>query len=135
MNAAQDAMIEAYRKWGNIEKPRGFVRKVAARCAGDELDGEGARSTREAKFAFRSPLPTLPDPLALAELADEQQEVLKRIRVLSPTQQKVLALLFDGHDRHEIAKDLGVEDATVRSHVRNIRRLLDDQWSQSGGDA
>lgn len=134
MNAAQEAMVVAYRGWRGIAKPKEFVRRVAVRCAAREVRGEEARSTREERFVRRDRDLHPPDPSALAELAEEQRDVLKRIRALSPVRQKILALLFDGHDRHEIARQLEVKDVTVRSHIRHIRHVLDDQWPQSGGD-
>jgi RNA polymerase sigma factor (sigma-70 family) len=54
----------------------------------------------------------------------EKDQLLGRMRSLSPRERTVLRLLHAGDDVRSIAEMLGVSEATVRSHVKAIRRKL-----------
>jgi DNA-binding CsgD family transcriptional regulator len=45
--------------------------------------------------------------------------------VLSPRQHEVLVLISHGVRAREIAAELGVTQATVRNHIRDVLRRLD----------
>jgi RNA polymerase sigma factor (sigma-70 family) len=54
----------------------------------------------------------------------DREELLARMQSLSPRERTVLRLLYAGDDVRTIAAMLGVSEATVRSHVKAIRRKL-----------
>lgn len=54
----------------------------------------------------------------------DREELLSRMQSLSPRERTVLRLLYAGDDVRTIAAMLGVSEATVRSHVKAIRRKL-----------
>jgi DNA-binding NarL/FixJ family response regulator len=54
----------------------------------------------------------------------EDEELLDRMRRLSPRELLVLESLAAGERSTEIADSLGVAESTVRTHVRSIRRKL-----------
>jgi RNA polymerase sigma-70 factor (ECF subfamily) len=133
-DAAQEAMHTAFEQWSEIVTPAAWVRTVALRTAGHGARGEASRSARDRTYAVRSPLPQPPDPAQVTVLGEEQQSVLKRIRGLSPACRNVVALVFDGFSSRDIARELDIAEATVRSHIRHARRALDDRLPQIGGD-
>jgi RNA polymerase sigma factor (sigma-70 family) len=53
-----------------------------------------------------------------------REELHGRLQSLSPRERTVLKMLYEGEDVKAIADELGVSPATVRSHVKAIRRKL-----------
>ncbi len=54
----------------------------------------------------------------------EEEELLDRMATLSPRERAVLEGLVSGRRPAEIGEALGVQQSTVRTHVRSIRRKL-----------
>lgn len=54
----------------------------------------------------------------------EEEELLDRMESLSPRERAVLEGLVSGRRAAEIGEALGVQQSTVRTHVRSIRRKL-----------
>lgn len=54
-----------------------------------------------------------------------REDLLRRMRSLTPREENVLVLLYGGHPVRDIAALLGVTEATVRSHVKATLRKLD----------
>lgn len=51
--------------------------------------------------------------------------------LLSPREREVALLLGEGLDRHTIAKQLSISEATLKTHIKNISHKQEDaQWSQ-----
>ena len=59
-----------------------------------------------------------------SEALDNRRHVVALVQTLTPQQLRVLELLADGHRVREIARLIGLADATVRSHVRTLREKL-----------
>jgi RNA polymerase sigma factor (sigma-70 family) len=125
--AAQEAMIAAYRRWDDLANPGAWVRKVADR-----------RATRHAVVRRRQ-LGTLSDgaghgePTASSSVsasAEEKDWILETLARLPPGQRATMALFFDQYSTVEIAKRLGTTQANVRSNLRHarykLRQLLQD---------
>ncbi len=55
----------------------------------------------------------------------EDERMRARLAELSPRERQVLQLLSQGTQVADIVTELGVAEATVRSHIRSIRRKLD----------
>lgn len=62
---------------------------------------------------------------ALAALIEEKGEQTHLIDTLTPRERDVLRLMAAGLDNRALAKKLGVEYGTVRSHVRNLIAKLE----------
>ena len=62
---------------------------------------------------------------ALAALIAEKGEQTHLIDTLTPREREVLRLMAQGYDNRALAKHLGVEYGTVRSHVRNLISKLE----------
>jgi DNA-binding NarL/FixJ family response regulator len=62
---------------------------------------------------------------SLAALIEEKGEQTHLIDTLTPREREVLRLMAQGLDNRALAKQLGVEYGTVRSHVRNLIAKLE----------
>jgi DNA-binding NarL/FixJ family response regulator len=65
-----------------------------------------------------------PEDLEDAPVDAEEQEILKRIRTLTPQQLKVLQLVVAGRLNKEIAYLLDVTETTVKAHVSAVLQKL-----------
>lgn len=54
----------------------------------------------------------------------EEEELIKRLAMLSPRERRVLELLASGQRVASIEEELGVSQSTVRSQVKSLRRKL-----------
>jgi len=59
-----------------------------------------------------------------ASPANEEQELIARIRDLTPQQFKVLQLICDGKMNKQIAYDLDVGQTTIKAHISSILKKL-----------
>jgi DNA-binding NarL/FixJ family response regulator len=58
------------------------------------------------------------------EMSDDQRELGARFAELSVAQIRVLRAIADGRLNKQIAHDLGIAEATVKSHLQTIFRKL-----------
>ena len=66
-----------------------------------------------------------PADWSVVELAEQEREPVEPLtRSLTRREQEVLSLIASGADREEIAHELTISVATVRTHVRNVLRKL-----------
>lgn len=63
--------------------------------------------------------------LALQKSTPPPNDAQRRLSLLSPREEEVLALLVNGYDRHVIAGELRLSVNTVRTHVKNILLKLE----------
>jgi RNA polymerase sigma-70 factor (ECF subfamily) len=125
-DAAVQAMTAAFDGWAGIERPAAWVRTVALRIAQRAQLQERRRGRREQAYAEQNPNPVQVGPSGALEISEQQAVVLKRIARLSPVRRSVVALAFDGCTVGEIAQQLDIAEATVRSHLRHARRALSE---------
>lgn len=59
-----------------------------------------------------------------AQTQAEEEELIKRLSLLSPRERRVLELLANGQRVASIEEELGVSQSTVRSQVKSLRRKL-----------
>ncbi len=124
-DAAQQAMLQAWRQWDTIRYPVTWVRTVAIRVY---MDHVGTRPQTIPLDEFASETVAEPD---LSIFVEEQQQVIHALRALPPEQRTVVALFYDGATCEEIAEATGKSPATVRSHLRHARRTLKGLMSSS----
>ena len=79
---------------GRAGRPRGGARRLAARPSGGAAAARGARSPRPAR------------------------------RALSPREREVFGLLLEGMPNKLIARQLGISEKTVKSHLTNVFRAI-----------
>ena len=76
----------------------------------------------------------LVDPVLLPwmmELISENRKRTDELQLLSPREREVVTLLDEGVDRHSIARQLHISEATLKTHIKNIARKHEDaRWSQ-----
>lgn len=116
---AQAAMTEAFRRWGDVQNPRAFVRKVADRTWWRVCKAEREQRPQEH-------IPEVSGLLADEALRDIEvrHTFLKLIRSLPEAQREVLAWAYDGYGPGEIATLIGKPAGTVRSLLHQAREAL-----------
>jgi len=121
LDAAEAAMVQALTDWDRVRNPTAWVRKVAMRSA-----IAAARKRREdTQRAVRGGwLPSTHNDHERIAVIDERSRVLGMLARLPDKQRSVMAFHTDGLDTDEIADLLGLEPATVRSHLRHAREKL-----------
>jgi RNA polymerase sigma-70 factor (ECF subfamily) len=108
-DAAQEAMLQAWRHWDDIKYPVTWVRNVAIRVYLDQV------GTRPQTIPLdESASETVAEP-GLSVFVEEQQQVIHALRALPPEQRTVVALFYDGATCEEIA------EATGKSPARSAR--------------
>lgn len=121
-DCAQETLIAALQSWETIHKPYPWCRTVASRKAKDFRGGQ-----------LESPLADPPETARSALLADavdveafeEKAELARWLAHLGSDKQRlVLAMTFDDASTLEIAAELNMNPATVRSTLRNARAAL-----------
>jgi RNA polymerase sigma-70 factor, ECF subfamily len=115
---AQDAFLGAFRDWGHIRYPSGWVRKVAVRRARRTVHRRLLEARAVARLlAGRGP--------AVAELPEEDAEVWRAVRALPRRQAQVTALRYVADAPvAEIAQTLGMAEGTVKAQLHRARQTL-----------
>lgn len=119
--ATDKAMTDAYRSWSRIEsnhfawtvqamrshllKAMRQNRRAVGRPTTDDLDRPATKS--EAPNAW-----------------DDVEWVQQQLAALPPAQREVMALIYDGFKRAEIAELLGKSPEAIRQNLRQARRKL-----------
>ncbi|WIM98796.1 sigma-70 family RNA polymerase sigma factor [Actinoplanes oblitus] len=124
---AQETMLEAYRRWNDIEAPRAWIRRVARR--------RWAKLTE--KRHREEPAEQVPEPSGLlspdeADLLGQRHDIIAVLAALPDAQREVMAFSYDGYQPNEIAGLLGKPAATVRSLLRQARATLRDSKEGTG---
>lgn len=125
-DAVQEAMLTAYQRWGRIQHPHAWIRRVAWRNWFKRLKGDArtvAVAETQAEDGVWPPRP-VPDDV---NLKDEQRAVIEVLYRLPGQQRVVMALSVDGLGPFEIADFLEMTPSTVRSNLRHARRRLEQE--------
>lgn len=128
-------MKEAYRQWSSIVAPAGWVRTVAVRIAGDAVKRDQRRIQVEGEYEHQAAWTAPVVPEYAVTLTEQEQAVLARLAGLPAARKRVLALTFDGYKVKEIANELDITEATVRSHLRHLRKAFGPGDKGTGGVA
>ena len=123
---AQETMIDAYRRWGDIEHPSAWVRRVASRKYARRITTADELAEPEASS------PLLPSGFSVSEW-EERHDVLRMLAELPPRQRQVMAWTYDGYTASEIAVELNISVDAVRTNLMRARRTLAAKLGLSGG--
>jgi RNA polymerase sigma factor (sigma-70 family) len=119
-DAAQAALIEAWRKWSTITSPRGWVYRVALRQYWRSVPKADAdRSVAE--------LPEQASSLSAAdeaEITERERAICAELAQLPPQQRLVVVMRYEGYTNREIADQLGVDASAVRHNVLRAKSRL-----------
>jgi RNA polymerase sigma-70 factor (ECF subfamily) len=131
-DCVQEALIKALPpKWETIEKPYAWCRIAAWRIYQRRVSRCREVPTGEVELTG-CPLIT---PGADIENFEKRHQVLQLVEQLSPRQRQVMTWAYDGASPGEIAEELGMNTATVRSTLRHARAALNRMLNDEGGVA
>ena len=128
-DAAQEALAAAFRCWPGIDCPSAWVHSAAVRIAQRQAQRDAERAHRDRLYIEHNPAQEPCDPARAAEVTEEHRVLLKKIEALPAMRRTVIAMTMVGYTTGEVARELGIAEATVRSHLRHARRAL----GQPGG--
>jgi RNA polymerase sigma factor (sigma-70 family) len=132
--AAQRALIEAWRKWETIISPHAWVHRVALREFWKSAPG--TRTDREQLTAHPPEKANVPSAADVAEITAWEREVCAEIAELPPQQRQVAILRYEGYSNREIADRLGVDASAVRHNVlrakTRLRQLRENRQEDAG---
>lgn len=116
---AQDALLAVYRKWGELDRPERWLRRVIA---------NRSRSALRRGYAEARALAKLYAPPAQPEVPAETEYFWALVRKLPRRQAQVFALRhLDELSAAEVAGVLEISETTVRVHLHRARQTLASQ--------
>jgi RNA polymerase sigma factor (sigma-70 family) len=118
-DALQGALIAADRRWDSISYPQAWICRVAYH---NLLRARQAQQ-RETPVSFEAGSGE-PSPVTGQEIWEQQEWVTEILKLLSPAEREVMALILDGLPPAEIGRLLGKTSPAVRQNLRAARRRL-----------
>lgn len=133
-DAAQEAMIQAYKRWDQIVvSHRAWVRKAAYSCYLRQKE-KVHRETPVAEAVRPGDCHASP---ADDHSEEEQLWIVALLRRLPEQQRQVAALFYDGMSLTEIAEAVDKPVVTVRSNLRHARirlkEMVQSESTETGG--
>jgi len=119
-DAAQEAFLEAVRRWNTIESPRAWVRVTSLRYHAHQRERRAGEWQRAISSTAWLPRPAFQE----IQLKDEEELVLAALVALPPRQREVMAWCYDGYEPKEIAHLTGLSADAVRSNLYQARQTL-----------
>ncbi|MGV9676384.1 RNA polymerase sigma factor [Nocardia sp. NPDC003482] len=118
---AQEAMGEAWRRWANIEYPKTWVWFVARRKLADRARCQ-TNEQLVSDISEQSPLRS--ENLTELIMWEQHQDLLRELQALSVVQREIMIMTLEGFTPAEIAEELRMPIATVRSYAVRARQKL-----------
>lgn len=117
-DGAGHAFIEVYVRWEQLRSPKEYLRRAAT----NELIKLATRPRTDLDRVLRGcwAMEVVQDVYQQSEV----QMVLNAMSKLPERQRQVMAWYYDGYSAVEIAENLGMPVATVRSNLRHARETL-----------
>jgi RNA polymerase sigma-70 factor (ECF subfamily) len=114
----QSTMIKAWQSWSTIDSPKAWARTVASRDwvrrVADTEEDLIAEPERSALLSSSSDI----------DEWIQRDEYYQAMRALPSRQRQIMAWTMEGHTPAEIADQLRLNPASVRSSLRKARRTL-----------
>ncbi|MFF3640889.1 RNA polymerase sigma factor [Streptomyces sp. NPDC002564] len=124
---AQDTMIKAYRRWGQIQQPKAWVHTVASRAL-----VRAAAEVREEPREQPEPSSLLPAPDAFAQW-ELRHDTVQLLKTLPYRQRQIMAWTLSDYSPSEIAVQLRLTPEAVRASLKKARRALAHHAPDEGG--
>lgn len=121
-DAAQQAFVEVCLRWDRVRRmdsPAGYLRRVAS----NDWAKQNRRRSTDVDRAVRG---HWAHPAVIEDIYGNEQVrlVVDSLSRLPARQRQVMAWLYDGYSYEEIAEQVGMRVATVRSTVRHAKEKL-----------
>lgn len=115
---AQDAFFAAYRRWGRIENPDGWIRTVVANKARSWMRRRYSEAKALALIGVRA-------EVTVDQLPAETEHFWAEVRRLPRMQAHAIALFYlEDRSTADIGQILGCSGSTARVHLARGRRTL-----------
>lgn len=119
-DVVQEACLQLLENWDRVDHPRPWVFYVVRRRAIDQIRKDGRRATESLDA-----IGDLPALLAYSEDRDGVMDVMQALEQLPARQRQVILLrTVMGFTHREIAKELGLSEGTVASHLHRARSTI-----------
>jgi RNA polymerase sigma factor (sigma-70 family) len=126
---AQEALVEAYRRWSSIEHPHAWCRKVASRLYARRL--ASLEDPTGDPGATGTPLLAEETP---ADIGDQHRQVLHVLAQLPLRQRQIMAWTYDGATPTEIADALKITPDAAHASLKKARATLRSHLDENGGE-
>jgi RNA polymerase sigma factor (sigma-70 family) len=114
---AQYVMTELFKRWEQVEFPKAWIRRVGTRT----LIRRSTELRAELLHDHVSASQVRSNGTEEASLIVLKHSVIQAVRSLPARQRQVLAWHLDGYKPSEIAVELGIDPAAVRTALKNAR--------------
>jgi len=135
-DAAQEVFMAMYSRWestvASIKNPQAYL-FAAARNYATRYRRRYAREELVADFS-ENELVADEFTEVIAQRVQESDTVRHALEALPPAQRHVLAFLLDGYTPEQIAHQLDMMPATVRSNLRHARMRLKELLAAGAGE-
>jgi RNA polymerase sigma factor (sigma-70 family) len=129
-DCVQDTMIAAFQQWPTLRDPYAWCRTVASRRYARHLATVHEEPTGDLEPASGHSLGADHELRAV----EERHAVLRALARLPLRQRQVMAWTFDGATPTEIADNLAIKPAAVRSNLYKARSALRRYLDETGGE-
>jgi RNA polymerase sigma-70 factor, ECF subfamily len=131
-DVAQEALLRAYRKFGQLREPqrlRGWLVRVAFRLALDRARSAKRRENRETLWAVQPVQLSAPPTAEDLAASREFQAHFDRAMDTLPDKLRLVLLLsaMEGQSLEQIAAELGIPVGTVKSRLFIARKKLSEK--------
>lgn len=126
---ASEAMLSTLMRWADIADPAAYTHTSARRAYFARAKQKLREAPLEEEQLREGSEPSMPDSL---DLGDQERRVLRVLDRLPRAQRTVMHLHYAGLSTEEIARQLGTQEATVRSNLRHARQRLRALLSDEG---
>jgi len=125
---AQEAMVQAYLSLDHLRSPNGFknwLSGIVLNVCRSHLRHQKTDAAGRGVGEFEPCLSPLPDPQAVVEAREQQQQVLTAVGSLSQEHREVVLLFYyEQHSLQEIATALDISVAAVKGRLHKARKQL-----------
>jgi RNA polymerase sigma factor (sigma-70 family) len=125
---AQEAMVQAYLSLDHLRSPDGFknwLSGIVLNVCRSHLRHQKTDAAGKSVGEFEPCLSPLPDPQAVVEAREQQQQVLTAVGSLSQENREVVLLFYyEQHSLQEIATALDISVAAVKGRLHKARKQL-----------
>lgn len=128
-DAVHAAFVHLLERWESVREPRPWLRRVAV----NEFRRASRRFRSGRRRSYETPTApgdfthseTVRSAAEVAELTEQERDVVTAIAGLPERQRRVMAYYFDGWGYEQIATQLDMKPAAVRQNLHRARKALE----------